>query len=261
MNPVHVVGASLWTPGVGDVTSWLAGEQDDSIVKPMCAVLPSRQRRATSLTTRMGIEVLSQAISSAGVDGATTKLVFGSAYGEFQTAVSQLEMMESDDGRLSPARFKNSVHNTVTGLLSIALENRGFCTAIAAGAQTFAMCLLDGWTVLETQGGTAAVAVADEWPGAPFDEVSFPPLGVGLCLTMDPLFRGKSLATLSTLRRISGGERGVQAVDQVFGKNSASAALSLLRAIFEGRSGTVIVDQGDSEPWCCDVDVAAQSAA
>ena len=87
--------------------------------------------------------------------------VFGSAYGEILIAFEQLDMIERE-GVPSPARFKNSVHNTASGHVSIATGNTGFTTALAAGPATFAMCLLEAWVWLETHGGSVIVSVADE---------------------------------------------------------------------------------------------------
>lgn len=237
--PIYLRGVGLWSPGFDGPAGWLAGEPVGAVDRPSLGILPSRQRRATSLTTRMAVEVIGQAIEAGGVDRATVKMVYGSAYGEFQTAVAQLEMMESEDGRLSPARFTNSVHNTPVGLLSIALGNRAFSTALAAGRQTVAMSLYEGMSVLAAEGGDLVVAVADEWPGASFLQVSsFRALAVAFCLSTE-----EGPAEAATLGPVGRREPGAVVAAPLSRNdlrgNPAAAALPLLEAYLERRGGTI----------------------
>jgi hypothetical protein len=198
----------------------------------------------------MGVEVIGQAVASAGVDRSRVKLVFASAYGELQTAFDQMEMMASADGRLSPARFKNSVHNTATGLLSIAFGNQGFCTALAAGESSFAAAVLEGLVLLDQDGGEAVVAVADDVPAEPFrgpGRPGFAPLGLALCLAAEPTAGGAPpLARIEGFPSPSppgthaqGLAAGVADVPAGFVGNPAAAGLPLLAAVLRGRSGWV----------------------
>lgn len=249
MRHVFVSGVGLWTPQASNVSEWFDDERRDDQQSPSCEILPSRLRRATSLVIRMGAEVIGQSIAPAGVNESTAKLVFGSAYGEFQTAVDQMEMMASDDGRLSPSRFKNSVHNTVTGLLSIALKNRGFGTAIAAGSTTLAMCLLEGLSLLDQEGGEVVIAVADSAPDEVFrrGRPSFLPLGVAFCLTVEP--KESSLGRLFDLERAEESSTWLQPVPDALRGNPAAAGLPLLNAVVRGEAGRVPVDLSTATPY------------
>jgi len=252
MSAVFVKGIGLWTPGAPDLEAWLAGGSEGSDDAPSCEILPSRLRRATSLIIKIGAEVISQAATQDGVDLSTVKLVFGSAYGEFQTAVDQMEMMEGADGRLSPARFKNSVHNTVTGLLSIALRNRGFGTAVAAGSATFAMSLLEALALLDSEGGEVVVAVADDLPAAPFYRGRpFAPLGVAFCLAAEPGASGG--ARIGGLGRAEVDDGWLEAIPAELLGNPAAAALPLVRALQERQPARVPVELGVSEPLSVEV--------
>lgn len=252
MMAAEVLGLGLWTPGYPSVEAWRLEERDEDARAPKCAIIPSRHRRATSLTTRMGGEVIGQALSAAEVELEQVKLIFGSAYGEFQTAVAQLEMIESEDGRLSPARFKNSVHNTVTGLLSIALKNQGFGTAIASGEATFAMVLLEALTLLELEGGTVVAAVADEPPPPPFHEKArFAPLGFAVCLGAEGA-EPKGMATVRDLRRRA--DFDTPSLPPTLAKNPAAAGFPLLEALLGGYSGAVALELGDKRPWSLEVE-------
>jgi len=184
----------------------------------------------------MGLEVMGQAARNGSADLSKAGMIFGSAFGEIQTAVAQLEMME-EQGRLSPMRFKNSVHNTATGLLSIAFENRGFSTAIAGGPLTVASCLLEGLVLLDHQGGEAVVGVADDSLVEPLCGFpAFAPLGVAFCLSSDEPESG-AMGRISGYGR-SGDLEDPKVPDEVR-HNPAAAGLPLLAALVERRSGTV----------------------
>jgi hypothetical protein len=258
MRPSYVLGLGLWAPGIPGVDAWRAScipaRGDAPVAPPPCEVLPPRERRALSLTTRMGIEVIGQAATSARVDRGLVGLVFASAYGELETAFDQMEMMAGADGRLSPARFKNSVHNTATGLLSIAFGNRGFGTAIAAGDRSFAAGLLEGLVLLDQEGGAVVVAVADDVPPAAFrgaGRPAFSPLGLALCLAAAPLPPGSA----TPLGRLEGPARagglpvvpGAGAVPESFAGNPAAAGLPLVAALLGRASGWVPIELGATE--------------
>jgi hypothetical protein len=268
VRAAHVIGLGLWAPGAAGIATWAGGGRGDPVAAaadtPPCGVLPPRERRALSLTTRMGVEVIGQAVTAAGVDRSRVKIVFASAYGELQTAFDQMEMMESADGRLSPARFKNSVHNTATGLLSIAFHNPGFSTALAAGGASFASGLLEVLVLLDQEGGEAVVAVADDVPDALFrrsDAPGFAPLGLAICLAADPVAAGPApaLGCLGALSRSCGAvpAAGPEAVPPAFAGNPAAAGLPLLAALLSGASGWVPVELGVADPLGVSVEAAA----
>lgn len=252
MKPAYVLGLGLWTPGYANLSHWAEKQHDPEVKKPPCAILPSRQKRGTSLVTRIGAEVIEQAATQSKVDLSQTMLVFGSAYGEIQTAVDQMEMIESEDGRLSPSRFKNSVHNTVTGLLSISLKNHGFGTAIAAGDSTFAMSLLEGLALLDDQGGSVIVAVADEAPDDPFGgRELFDPLGIALCLSSESANGHKPLGGLSEFRRESRSE--ISEIPRDLKKNPVSSALPLVHCLMARKRDLIPLELKSETPYCIDV--------
>jgi hypothetical protein len=69
-------------------------------------------------------------------------LVFASRHGEFGRTVSILDSLISGDG-VSPADFTLSVHHALAGVLSIAQQNRGGHTSVAAGPDSFGFGLLE----------------------------------------------------------------------------------------------------------------------
>jgi len=251
----HVIGLGLWTPGFPSVKHWADHAESPEATSPACDALPRRAKRGTSLVTRMAVEVAEQAANAAGADLAHTSNVFGSALGEVQTAIDQMAMIASDDGLLSPTRFKNSVHNTAPGLLSIAVENRGFTTAIAGGPATVAMSLLEGLSLLETEGGRVVVAVADEPVPEPFvEERRYAPLALGLCLAPEDEGQG-SLAFLTGFGRRKGPDApGGGEIPDHLAANPIASGLPLFAAILGGEGATnVPVERGVAEPYSVEV--------
>lgn len=167
-NTPKIIATSFFAPSFADVKAYKTGSPRlDEDRTPDCSIVPSRMRRATSLLTKMLVASSAQTLHSVFGDehlqeeSTDVAIVFGSAHGEIQIAVDQMAMMHDGHGQISPARFKNSVHNTAAGLISIVTKNRSASTAIAAGDDTFAMCLLEGILLLN-QYPYVMVAVGEE---------------------------------------------------------------------------------------------------
>ncbi len=250
MRPVHIAGVGLWTPGFATPQAWADRRHDPSELRPGCAMLQSRIGRYTSLVTRMAVAALEQAAARSGTDMKEVQTVFGSAYGEIRIAFEQLDMIERE-GVPSPARFKNSVHNTASGHVSIATGNMGFTTALAAGPATFAMCLLEAWVWLETHGGSVIVSVADEpLPDHLSGVGRYDALGLAVQLSADRPEKGTG-GRLSALKRRE--DLGVTTdIPQALVQNPCAAGLPLIDAVLHEHSGTVPVELGRSG-WSVDL--------
>lgn len=249
MNAVQIVGCGVWAPGYASVGDWIDRRHDPSVTRPAARMLSARIGRFTSLLTRMAVDVAEQAANQGALDVARTAMVFGSAYGEIQIAFEQLDMIR-EDGVASPARFKNSVHNTAGGHAAIASGNRKFNTAIAAGSATFAMSLLEAWSWLETHGGEALVSVADELL-PPFLEHAgnFEPLGVAVALRSDSA-AGCSGMRLANLAPRSG--LTAPTPPQGWVENPCAPALFLVEAWMRREAGIVPLEIG-GDGWSVDL--------
>jgi len=199
-----VMGVGAWLPGFPDARALMEGvRRDDADAPP--ARLPVRMRRRTSLLIRMVAEVAAQASEQAGISLGAIPIVVGSAYGELGTTMEMLHELSVDRG-VSPFRFHNSVHNTASGYLSIAHENRSPATSLAAGDQTAAMALLEAKTLLEDRGGDVLIVVADEPLPAALTSAVATPVSGALILRALPGGEGeapaveRALAWLGDLR-------------------------------------------------------------
>jgi hypothetical protein len=203
----------------------------------------------------MALEVMDQAANQADLDPAQVAIVFGSAYGEVQITFEQLDMIR-EEGIVSPARFKNSVHNTASGHAAISTGNRNFTTAIAAGSSTFAMTLLDAWGWLEAHGGAAIVSVADERLPPFLEHVgSFEPLGVALALSVDPTPASSGLR-LSALAPRSGLD-GPTLPDRWI-ENPSAPGLFLVDALMRRQAGIVPLETG-GDGWSVEIQVPSEA--
>lgn len=248
---LFVRGLGFWATGYPTVEAFVKGETDDDAQKPDCAIANSRLMRGTSLLTRMLVEAGAQAGQDADIDMAEAAVVFGSAFGETQIAIDQLAMMRSGDGIVSPARFKNSVHNTGAGVFSIATSNRNFVTALAGGWETTASVLLEAAGLLLQDYKHVIVAVADEpIPESMDSNFVFHGAGVGLTLSSEPSDRDKG--RLHDLR-VSKEPMKPGNLPPLLEKNPIAPAIALMNALANGRSETVSLTHRGALHWTVEV--------
>lgn len=248
MISAYVKGLGFWSPGYENLEAWMKNDRQDGVKVPPCRIVDSRLGRGTSRVTRMAVECAEQAAAQAGFDLSQIGSVFGSCYGELDIAIEQLDMMLTGDGVVSPARFKNSVHNTATGVLSIASKNRGFTTAIAAGHHILAMTLLEAMLVLKSGLAQEAVAiVADDSPREPLrsaaPEADFEPVGAALALSLSPD------GALSKLTLFAGNEGERFSLPEPFRRNPCAPVIGLVEAIEHESSGAFVLSEPPAQAW------------
>ncbi|MBK8593499.1 MAG: beta-ketoacyl synthase chain length factor [Sandaracinaceae bacterium] len=260
MTAVHVLGRGFFTPSFPNLAAFRAGVPDAEAQRPAVDFVQSRNKRGCSILTLAAAEVAHQACLDAGLSPAQPALVFGSCHGEMEIAVAQMEMFQEDKGLLSPARFKNSVHNTGAGMFSIAMDNRGYATAIAGGHDTVALSLLEAILLLQhDRYETAVVALADERLPAPLTHFSpHEALGVAVLLGRAPHPERGSLGTLSIPQR---SPEALFAADTRFSGNPIAPLLDVIDALDSGRAGRVPLSLPGGEPWWCEVQSNAEARA
>ena len=248
-NRLHVEGFSVLVPTAS--SDHLAGRADVESPKLDLGLLDRTLRRGLSETTRLFVHTAQRALQDAGAAASQVHVVFASAFGEIATAELMLRQA-FEENAASPARFRQSVHNTAPGLMSISTDNRLPSTAIAAGWNTVAMGLCEASAQLGDGAERVLLVFADEQlPLALSDEHRYAPLGAAfvLCRQPPPKWRG----ALENLRRRPAGEAHASHADPLTGNNPLGPALLLVQALESGGRSTVSVGDGDS-PWCIDVD-------
>ena len=239
MSPrdVYVHGRAMWAPGYANLAAYLAGEPDEGVTMPPAAIVGGRMKRGTSPMCRAAIEVVSQATKDAGFDPASCATVFGSYHGEIEIAFHQLDMLRDGEGVISPARFKNSVHNTAAGLFTIGAGNTGFTTAIAGGPHTFALSLLEGWALVASGEHDKAIVATTEEPLPSFLEATSDHglLGIAVALGAD---RAGALAKIGVPTPIAEAAPH-PAIAEPFAGHVAAPGLALIQAIEDGWRGPI----------------------
>jgi hypothetical protein len=133
-------------------------EGDD---KPDLGLLDKALRRGLSDVTRLFMHVAQGALAQAGVGARDVHVVFASAFGEIATAEAILAQA-FDENDASPARFRNSVHNTAPGLYSISTRNTFTHTAVAAGHDSVAVGLLEAELLVRDGAEQVLLVLAEE---------------------------------------------------------------------------------------------------
>ena len=250
LSPLYVTGLGLWSPGFADVSAWRERRPDPSVERPPCALVNSRLKRGSSRFANMLGEVVEQAARAGGADVSLVSTVYGSSLGEIDTMVTLLRMLFEEEGKLSPNRFKNSVHNAASGLVSIGTQNTHFTTAIGGGDATFELSLLEAWALLGDEDVAEVVlAVADDALPPPLDRFrSHGGLALGFCLSSTPR---EGAARLESLR--PGAAESTAYLPEGLAGNATSAGLALLEATLARRATTVSLAMAGREGFLVDV--------
>ncbi len=165
---IELRGAAFFSTHHASAADALAGRARP-VTAPAFALLAGRARRFTSLVTQMHLEVC----GALGHDAADPPLaVFATCHGEIQTA-EKLVVDFRDAAMVSSARFALSVHNTASGMYSVAVGSTAATTTV-----TGANAIAAGWleavlTVIDT-GRSVLLSIADEPVPAIFQGPSEP---------------------------------------------------------------------------------------
>lgn len=208
------------------------------------SLLSPRARGRASVLTQIFTALLEQ-LRSGGFDTSRSPLVFGSAYGEMATTIELLDVQAST-GQSSPLRFQHSVHNTAAGILSIATQNPGFSTSVAAGTDTTAMALLEAMVLLKhADFAEVALLVADEASTSALASKKHGAVGAGFWLRRLTPGRTAPLA-LHAPRRTNGAAAVPAEQDAHSDHNPVIDSLRLVQAFRTGQPGLIVL--GGAEP-------------
>ncbi len=153
---VNLLGASFYSTHHASVEDALAG-RERAATQPAFALLVGRARRFTSLVTQLHIEVCG-ALKVEGAEPPVT--VFATCHGEIQTAANLLADFR-DNAMVSGARFALSVHNTPSGLYSVATGSSAPSTTVTGDNAIAAGWLEAALTALEAE-RNVLLSIADE---------------------------------------------------------------------------------------------------
>lgn len=255
MKPVYVQGLGLWTPGYPDPHSWCRRERDPDATAASAGLLTGPLRRRATALTRMAVGAMQQAAEQAACDPVETASIWATAHGEHTTALEILEMMRCGEGKLSPTRFHNSVHNSASGYASIATGNTAPSTTLTGGSELVVSALLESQCLVEASGRDVLLVLADEPLQCPFER-SEKAAALAMAFCLSPREAG-ALAQLGELRR---DHLAPARPHESFAGLHIATALCLLEQIVLARSGAVALElQADTDgPVAC-IDVACRA--
>ena len=119
---------------------WRASDADDRSAQHAEAIPAATRRRLNNYGRSIG------GLAADKVDGRPL-IVFASRYGDAARSVGILEEIAKGD-EISPMNFSLSVHNAVSGILSIVWKLDEMQSVIAAGANSFAMGITECLSLL-----------------------------------------------------------------------------------------------------------------
>jgi len=176
---VRVVAASFFSTHHATALDAIAGQVRD-VTPPAYKLLVARARRFTSLATQLHLEVC----GALPVDPAEPPItVFATCHGEIQTAETLIADFRAN-AVVSSARFALSVHNTPSGLYSVATASHAPSTTVT-GANALAMGWLEAALTALEAGRTVLLSIADE-PVPTVFEGPTEPVGVAAAFLLAP---------------------------------------------------------------------------
>lgn len=160
MLKVHIASAAIAAPGLDGwdkahpVLTGRACCQPEAVKRYAPGLLPPTERRRSSNSTRLAVQVAQEAVAAEGLLPEEMAVVFASANGDGDIANQICEALAAPMRMVSPTRFHNSVHNAPAGYWSIATGAHTPSTSLAGYDATFATALM----------AAAAQAVGEDVP-------------------------------------------------------------------------------------------------
>lgn len=159
-----VLSWSAWSPGIAsaeDWERWAGGPRELALEgAPLLASIAPMQRRRFSRLSKMALEAAFGACPREQLAEVST--VFVSRHGELGTCAALLSDI-AHELPLSPTSFSHSVHNTQSGLYSIATGNAQPTSSIAGMRDGFCAGLAEAFGLCERRSDRRALlVVADE---------------------------------------------------------------------------------------------------
>lgn len=249
MNRVYVRSVGLAAPGLAnwsEARAVLRGEADHVVEGPMKfvpAVLPANERRRTSTTIKLALQVAQEAMQGAGAALDAPACVFASCSGDMDIVHNICTALTQPGKPVSPTQFHNSVHNAPAGYWSIAAKSPSASTSLSAYDGSFAAGLIEALTQVAVEGHPVLLIAYDVRPPEPL--FASRPVGhpFGTALLLEANAGAGALAGIDIEIRDAAPEALMDAPSlEALRMDSAPArSLPLLARLAAGRSGEVLL--------------------
>ncbi len=109
---------------------------------PPPALLPSVERRRTSVAVRLALAAASDAVQASGLPPEELATVFASSNGDGAVVGAILDALQASEVAISPTQFHNSVHNAAAGYWAIAVGSTRPSVSLGGHDHVFAIGLM-----------------------------------------------------------------------------------------------------------------------
>ena len=251
---VSLEGIGLLGPGFTDwltgqaILSGQAGYVPEATVLPSSNALPPAERRRAGKAVKLALAIGQEAIAAAGLDPSTLPTVFSSSGGDGYNCHTICETLASEDRRISPTRFHNSVHNAPAGYWGIATGAMLPAGVLCGFDASFGIGLLETVTSVVVD-NTRSVLIAYD---TDYPEPLRSPRPIfdafGVALVLAPLFGKKGSLVEITVSLVTEppsrmNDENLESLRQSI---PAARSLPLLQAIALGKSARVVLDYLDN---------------
>ncbi|MGM3275309.1 beta-ketoacyl synthase chain length factor [Ralstonia sp. 24A2] len=244
IESIGLLGPGLqdW-PLAADVLAGRAAYAPARTVLPSPTSLPSVERRRTGPVVKLALAVGHEAVAASGRDATTLATVFSSSGGDGQNCHVICETLASDDRKLSPTRFHNSVHNAPAGYWSIATHATAPSNVLCAHDGSFAAGLLESLCQVAVDAAANLLIVYDSDYPEPLRAVRPVPDAFAVALVLAPEPGQRTLARIDVaLTDAPTTTLAHTELEALRGSNPAARVLPLLEALATRQPQRVVLD-------------------
>jgi hypothetical protein len=240
MIELGVLGIGLLAPGL---RGWSEGQRVLSgqarfapapLTPPAPQMLPAAERRRCAQTVAWALAAAQEATQHAATDARELATVFTSSDGDGAIVHQICSALASDDRRLSPIQFHNSVHNAAAGYWSIGARAEAPSTSLCAYDASFGAGLIEAACQVVVESRRVLLCAVDLPCPAPLDACRPARHGLAAAVVLAPVGTGArarlQIAVEPAADPIVAPDPLPAGMDE-FAGNAAAACLPLLAAL------------------------------
>ncbi|AWI79220.1 3-oxoacyl-ACP synthase [Parazoarcus communis] len=212
---------------------------------PSPGVLPPAERRRVGAVVKLALCAGIEAANAAGADASKLATVFASAGGDGANCHAICEALASDDRRISPTRFHNSVNNAASGYWGIATGAMATSTIISSYDGSLAAGLIEALALAHELAQPVLLLVYDHPYPEPLAAARQVSDAFAMALLLDPNGEDSPRLQLGDFSTAAADTMTDAAMDAVRSGIPAARGLPLLALLAQGRSGSVVIDYLD----------------
>lgn len=257
MTALAITGVGLLAPGLAGwaasqaVLSGVRSYSAEPLPTAMAAWLPANERRRTTRTVKLALQVAQEALAMAALPATTVSAVFASSAGDSEVIDQICTALIQPDRPVSPTHFHHSVHNTPAGYWAIATGCRQSSLSLSAYDGSFVVGLREAAALAWAEASPVLLVAYDLPPLFPLAEHRplLAPFAVALLLAPTAPTAG-ALGVMQLLPVTHEAVRPLAdpALECLHAGNPAARSLPLLCAMAQRQAGIVTLAAGDEQP-------------